>query len=90
MLPQFLSRLIGWAKVHHFYGLEFEERGLALWAFKRTRENDTFGRVAVAVTDRFPSDATHDLSVLGSVVAAVVGSASLVAISGGSHVLTDT
>ena len=56
----------------------------------RTWEKDTFRRVAVAVTGRFAVDATHELSVLGSVVAAVVGSASLVAVSGGSHVLTDT
>ena len=47
-------------------------------------------RVAMAVTDRFAVDATHELSMLGSVVAAVGGPASLVALSGGSHVLTDT
>ena len=56
----------------------------------RIWERDTFRRVAVAVTDRFAVDATHKLSVLGSVVAAVDGSASLVAVSGGSHLLTDT
>ena len=56
----------------------------------RTWEKDTFRRVAVAVTDRFAVDATHELSVLGSVVAAMGGSASLVAVSGGSHVLADT
>ena len=74
----------------HFYSLEFEERGESLWAFMRTWEKGTFRRVAVTVADRFAVDATHELSVLGSVVAAVGGSASLVAISGGSHVLTDT
>ena len=46
--------------------------------------------VAVAVPHRFTSNGTHDLSVLGAVVAAVGGSASLVAVSGGSHVLADT
>ena len=51
---------------------------------------DNFRRVAVAVTDRFAVDDTHELSVLESVVAAVSGSASLVAVSGGSHVLADT
>ena len=50
----------------------------------------TFRRVAVAVTNCFSSDATHDLLVLGSVVAATGGSASLVVISVGSHVLADT
>ena len=56
----------------------------------QTWEKGTFRRVAVTVTDRFAVDATHELSVLGSVVAAVGGSASSVAISGGSHVLPDT
>ena len=56
----------------------------------RTWEKDTFRRVAVAVTDRFSIDATYELSVLGSVVAALGGSASLVAVSSGPHVLADT
>ena len=63
---------------------------MSLWAFMRTWEKDTFCRVAVAVTDRFAVDATHKLSKLASVVAAVGVSASLVAVSGGSHMLTDT
>ena len=63
---------------------------MSLWAFMRTWSKDTFHRVAVAVTDRFAVDATHELSVLGSVMAAVGGSASLVAVFGGSLVLTDT
>ena len=45
---------------------------------------------AVDVVDRFTVDATHEVAVLGSVVAAVGSSASLVAISGGSHVVVDT
>ena len=63
---------------------------MALWVFVLTWEKDTFRRVAVAVTDHFAVDATQELSVLGPVVAAVGGSASLVAVSGGSHVLADT
>ena len=39
---------------------------MALLAFMRTCEKDTFRRVAVAVTDRFAVDATLELSVLGS------------------------
>ena len=31
-----LSRVVGWSKAHHFYGLEFEERGESLWDFMRT------------------------------------------------------
>ena len=56
----------------------------------RTWERGTFRRVPVTVTDRLAVDATQELSVLGSVVAAVGGSASLVAVSGGSLVLADT
>ena len=89
MLPRNLSRVVGWANAHHLYGFELEVRG-ALWAFMRTCEIDAFCWVALAVTDRFSSDATHDFSVLGSVVAGVDGSASLVAVSGGSYVLADT
>ena len=90
MLPRIMSRVVGWAKAHHFYSLEFEERGVSLWAIMRTWEKDTFRQVAVTVTDRFAVDATQELSVLGSVVAALGGSASLVAVSDGSHVLVDT
>ena len=90
MLPRILSCGFGGSKANFLYSLEFEERGIALWAFMRTWEKDTFGLVAVAVTDRFSSDATHNLSVLGSVVAAVGGSASVFALFGGSHVLADT
>ena len=89
-LPRNLWRAVGWAKAHDSYGLEFEERGESLWAFIRTWEKGTFRRVAVDVVDRFTVDATHDVAVLGSVVGAVGGSASLVAISGGLHVLADT
>ena len=89
MLTRSLSRVVGWAKAHHFYSLEFEECGVALWALMCTWEKETFRRVAVAVTDGFAVDATHELSVLGSVVAAVGGSASLVAVSGRSQVLAD-
>ena len=56
----------------------------------RTWEKGTLRRVALNFTDRFAADATHELAVLGSVVAAVGGTASLVAVSGGSHVLADT
>ena len=90
MLPRILSRVVGWAMARRFYSLEFEERGELLWAFMRTWVKGTFRRVAVNVTDCFAVDATHELSVLGSVVSAGAGSASLVAVSGGSHVLADT
>ena len=58
--------------------------------FIRTWQKGTFRRVDVDVVDRFTVDATHEVTVLGSVVAAVGSSASLVAIFGGSHVLADT
>ena len=90
MLPRILSRVVRWAKAHHFHGLEFKERGESLWVFMRTWEKGTFRRVAVDVVDRFTVDASQDAAVLGSVVAAVGSSASLVAICGESHVLADT
>ena len=90
MLPLILSRVVGWAKAHHFYGLEFEERGETVWAFNRTWEKGTFRRVAVDVVDRFTVNAAHEIAVLGSLVAAVGSSACLVAVSGGSHGVADT
>ena len=42
------------------------------------------------VSDRFSSDATHEFSVPGLVLAALGNSASPVAVSGGSHVSADT
>ena len=90
MLHRILSRVVGWAMAHQLYSLDFEERGVSLWAFVRTWEKDTFRRVAVAVTDRFSNGATHDMSVLGSIVAVVGGSMTFVAVSGGSHALSDT
>ena len=89
MLPRILSRVVGWVKAQHFCSFDFEERGVSLWAFIRTWEKDAFRRVTVAVTDCFSVEATHELSVLGSLVAAVGGSVSLFAVSGGSHVLAD-
>ena len=90
MLPRIFPRVVGWVKALQFYGLEVGEPGESLWAFMRTWWKGTLRRVAVDVVDRFTVDATHDVAVLGSTVAAVGGSASLVAISAGSHVLADT
>ena len=90
MLPQNLSHVVSWAEAHQLYSLEIEERGVSLSASIRTWEKDTFRRVAVAVTDRFLSDATHSLSVLGSILAAVGGSASPPTVSGDLPVLEDT
>ena len=89
MLPRILSRVADWTKAHHIHSLDFVERGTSLWAFMRTWEKDTFRRIAVAVIDCFSSDAAHELSRLGSVLAAVSGLVSLVPVSGGSHVLVD-
>ena len=90
MLTRNFLPVVGWAKANFLYHFEFEECTVKLWAFVPTWDKDTFRWVAVAVLDRFSSDATHDLSVLGSVLAAVGGSVSRFAFSGGSHVLADT
>ena len=68
-----LSRVVEWAKAHHFYSLEFEQRGVAFWAFMRTWEKDTFCRVALAVTDRFSSDATYIRVVSAGVICGCCG-----------------
>ena len=90
MLPQILSSVVGYANAHHLYSLEFEERGVTFWTFARTWEKDTVPRVTVTLSDSFSIAATQQLSVIGSIVAAVGVLASLVAVSGGSHVLVDT
>ena len=90
MLSQILSRVVGWAKAHYLYNLEFEERGVTLRTFIRTWEKNTIRRFAVAVSGRFSSDLTHKMSVLGSTVAAVGDLAFLAAVFGWSHVLGDT
>ena len=79
MLPRTLSHVVGWAQTHHFYSVDFEEREMSIWTF----DKNTFRHVAAVNKDGFSINATHDLSVQGSVVAAVSGSASFVAISGG-------
>ena len=65
------------------------ERGMSIWTFMGTWEKDTFRRASLAVSDGLSSKILRKLSVSGSVVAAVCGSASLVAVSSGSYVLAD-
>ena len=84
------SRALRWTKAHQLYKLEIQEQDLASWVFIRTLDGVNFRRVAIGVLDRFESDATRKMSVVGSVVAAVGSSASAVAISGWSHVLGET
>ena len=77
-------------KAHHLYSLEFQEQGLAIWAFLRAWDRDSFRRVAIGVLDRLESDAARELSAVGSMVAAVGSSASANAVSAGFHVLAET
>ena len=72
------------------FSLEFQERGLVMWAFLRTWYGDSFRRAVIGVVDRFEKDATRELSVVGSLFAAVGSSASAFAISGRSHALAET
>ena len=64
--------------------MEFQERGLTMWEFRRTWDGDIFRRVAIVVLHRFKSDAKRELSAVGSVVATNGNTASAVAISSGS------
>ena len=78
---------MGWAKAYHFYSLQSEDRGLAVSAFIRSCDGGNLRCVAVTASDRSESDATRELSLIGSVTAAVCDSASAVSICGGSHIL---
>ena len=89
-LSKLLLRPIRRTKPHQLYGLEFEERGLAICVFIRARNGDDSRRVAIGVCDRLESDVTRELSVFGSVLVAVGNSASPIAISGRSHILPET
>ena len=85
MFPPILDRVIEWVKAHKQFGLEFEERGSRTWVFVRTWRWDSFYRVAVGVNDRYHGVASSELVILGQVLYAIGGGASLVSISGGSH-----
>ena len=89
MLPWISPRAIMWTKAHQVYSLEFEERGLAIKAFHRTWDRVIFRRVAIGVQDWFEGDATRELSVVQSVVVDLGSPLSAVAISRGSHILTE-
>ena len=89
-MPRILSSAISCTKAHQVYSLVLQERGLAIWEFLRTWDGKNFRRVAIGVLDKIESDAIRELSVIGSVVAAVGSSACAVAISVGSHVLAET
>ena len=88
MLPRNLSHVVGLAQTHQLYSFEFKERGLSIWTFLRTWHKRW--TCSPQISNCFASDATSDFSVLASVVAAVSGSTTFVAVSGGSHVLADT
>ena len=89
-MPRTLSRAISWTKAHQVHSLDFAQRGFAIWALLGTWDGEKFRRVVIGVLDRFENDITPELSVVGSVFAAVDSSASVVAISGVSHILAVT
>ena len=89
MLLRFMSRVVAWPQAYRSYRMQFEERGVTVWIFMRTWENDTFSSGCRGVSDQFFSGAAHELSVIGSAVAAVSGSPSYVAVFVGSNMLVD-
>ena len=84
MLPQISCGWLGYSSPF----VQFRIRGACcdIVGIHTTWETDTFRWIAVTVSDRFSSDATQELSVLRSVVAAVGIWASPVAVSGGPTV----
>ena len=89
MFPRIFDRVIEWVKAHKQFGLEFGDRGSHTWLFVRTWRRDSFYRVAVGVIDRYHGDASSELVILGQVLCAVGNGASLVSISGWSHILVE-
>ena len=71
----------GWVESSSQF-VQFGIRGARMTGctFLWTSEKDTFRRFVVAVSDRFFSNAIHEMSMPGSFLAAVSGSASLVAV----------
>ena len=90
MLPRISLRAIRWTRADQIYSLNFQELGPAIWAFLRTWNGDNMRCVAIGVLDRFDTNATRELCVVGSVVAAMSSSASAVAIFRSSHILEET
>ena len=89
MFPRALDRVVEWVKAHKQFGIEFEERGSRTLVFVRTWRRDSFYRVAVGVIDRYHGDASSELAILGQILCAMGGGASLVSFSGGSHTLVE-
>ena len=89
MFPRILDRLVEWVKADKQFGLEFEECGSRTCVFVRTWRWDSFYRVAVGVIDRYHGDANGELVILGQVLCTIGSEASLVSISGGSHILVE-
>ena len=89
MLPRILDRVPEWVKALKQCGLEFEERVSHTWVFLRTWRKDSLYRVTVGVIDRYYGNASSELVILGKVLCAIGGGASLVSISGVSHSLVE-
>ena len=70
--------------------LEGEKRVLPIWDFVWTWNGDTIRQIAVSVLERFTMDASRELSMLESKIAAKCDSSSVLATFGGLHALAET
>ena len=89
MLPRILTRVVDWDRAHRQFVLEFSTHGSATWVYIRTWKTGEFVRVAVTIIDRYYCDANSELAILGKSLSAVGSGASLVSLSGNSHILVE-
>ena len=89
MLPRILTRVVDWVRAHRQFSVQFLTLGSETWVYIRTWKAGEFVLVAVAIIDRYYSDANSELAILGKILSAVGSGASLVSLSGGSHILVE-
>ena len=89
MLPRTLRRVVDRVRAHWHFGVKFATHGSATWLYIKTWKSSEFIRVAIAIIDRFYSDANSKLTIVGKIVSAIGSGASLISLSGGSHTLVD-
>ena len=89
MLPWILTGVVDWVRAHRQFSVEFSIHGSATWVYIRTWNAGEFVREAEAIIDRYYGDANSEVAILGIILSAVGGGASLVCLCGGSNTLVD-
>ena len=87
--PRILSKVFTWAKINVYSGIEFEERGEDIWAFIWCWDNSQLYWVLMTFLNRFSSNVSEDLVVLGWVTDALGPNLHVVSVHGGPHALAE-